>query len=156
MKKYRYLIWILPVLAAILIFCFSAQPGEESSELSNSVVLKLLDLLSRWNPSLDTAEFPERMSIPVRKAAHITEYLIFFLALLAAFHVSGFGRFRRIGNSFLTAFLYACTDEIHQLFVDGRAGRFTDVLIDSSGIAVLSVILIFVNFYRVKKADRPE
>ena len=30
-------------------------------------------------------------------------------------------------------FLYACTDEIHQLFVVGRTGRFTDVLIDTCG-----------------------
>ncbi|MCD8216817.1 MAG: VanZ family protein [Clostridiales bacterium] len=154
MKKYRYLIWILPVLAAILIFCFSAQPGEESSQLSNGVVLKLLDLLSRWNPSLNPVEFLERMSTPVRKAAHVTEYLIFYLTLLAAYYVTGFRRIRWIGSSVLTAFLYACTDETHQLFVDGRAGRFTDVLIDCSGIAVLSVVLIFVNFYRRNKAKR--
>ncbi|MCC8150993.1 MAG: VanZ family protein [Lachnospiraceae bacterium] len=151
MKKYRYLIWILPVLAAILIFYFSAQPGEESSQLSNGVVLKLLDLLSRWNPSLDPAEFLERMSTPVRKAAHITEYLIFYITLLSAYHVTGFRRLRWICSSVLTAFLYACTDEMNQFFVDRRAGRFTDVLIDCSGIAVLSVVLIFVNFYRRNK-----
>ncbi|MCD8150106.1 MAG: hypothetical protein LUE92_11235 [Clostridiales bacterium] len=38
--------------------------------------------------------------------------------------------------------------------MDGRAGRFTDVLIDCSGIAVLSVVLFFVNFYRRNKAKR--
>ncbi len=152
MKKYRYLIWILPVLAAILIYCFSAQSGEESSQLSNGVVLKLLDVLSRWNPSLEPAVFLERMSTPVRKAAHITEYLIFYFTLLLAYHVSGFRRFRWVGCSVLTAFLYACTDEIHQLFVSGRAGRFTDVLIDCSGIAVFSVCFVFVRFYRQKGA----
>ena len=29
--------------------------------------------------------------------------------------------------------IYASTDEIHQLFVGGRSGRFTDVLIDTAG-----------------------
>ena len=29
--------------------------------------------------------------------------------------------------------VYAATDEIHQLFVPGRAGRFSDVCIDSAG-----------------------
>ena len=34
------------------------------------------------------------------------------------------------------SFLYACSDEYHQTFVDGRAGTATDVVIDSVGIAV--------------------
>ena len=29
--------------------------------------------------------------------------------------------------------LYACTDEIHQLFIQGRAGQLKDVLIDTIG-----------------------
>ena len=33
----------------------------------------------------------------------------------------------------LGVFLYACTDEFHQLFMDGRAGQFKDVLIDTAG-----------------------
>ena len=37
-------------------------------------------------------------------------------------------------------FLYACTDEFHQLFVPGRSGNFRDVIIDTSG-GVLSAIL---------------
>lgn len=123
MKKYRYLIWILPVLAAILIFCFSAQPGEESSQLSNGVVLKLLDLLSQWNPSLDSAEFLERMSAPVRKAAHVTEYLIFYLTLLAAYYVTGFRRLCWIGSSVLTAFYMPVRmRSISFLWMEGREG----------------------------------
>lgn len=34
------------------------------------------------------------------------------------------------------AALYAATDEFHQLFVPGRAGLFTDVLIDATGAAI--------------------
>lgn len=34
------------------------------------------------------------------------------------------------------AALYAATDEVHQLFVPGRAGLFTDVLIDATGAAI--------------------
>ncbi|HEX2359790.1 MAG TPA: VanZ family protein [Solirubrobacterales bacterium] len=39
------------------------------------------------------------------------------------------------------SFLYACSDEYHQTFVDGRAGTVTDVLIDSAGIALASVAI---------------
>ena len=34
------------------------------------------------------------------------------------------------------AVLYAATDEIHQLFVPGRAGRFSDVCIDTLGAVI--------------------
>ncbi|MBQ4604930.1 MAG: VanZ family protein, partial [Clostridia bacterium] len=43
--------------------------------------------------------------------------------------------------------VYAVTDEVHQLFVEGRACQITDIIIDSigaaAGIAVLTA-LIFV------------
>ena len=32
--------------------------------------------------------------------------------------------------------LYAARDEIHQLFVLGRAGRISDVMIDSAGVLI--------------------
>ena len=35
--------------------------------------------------------------------------------------------------SILLSFLYACTDEIHQIFVPGRSAQFRDVLIDTLG-----------------------
>ena len=48
---------------------------------------------------------------------------------------------------------YACTDEFHQLFVPGRAGLLSDVLIDSLsavlGLVVFALLQKFVVwFYR--------
>ena len=41
---------------------------------------------------------------------------------------------------------YACTDEFHQLFVPGRSGQITDVMIDtlggSIGVLIISVITL--------------
>jgi hypothetical protein len=57
-----------------------------------------------------------------RKATHFSEYFVlttlWWWALLPALAIA-------IG--------YAITDEIHQTFVDGRVGTWTDVLIDSAG-----------------------
>jgi VanZ family protein len=39
--------------------------------------------------------------------------------------------------------LYAASDEFHQLFVDGRAGMLSDVLLDTCGVAVGSLVLTF-------------
>ena len=68
----------------------------------------------------------------VRKLAHYSIYtLLGFLASLTV------GRRRLFSKKslgvLLFCFLYACSDEIHQIFVPGRAGMFTDVLIDTSG-----------------------
>ena len=38
---------------------------------------------------------------------------------------------------------YAASDEFHQLFVPGRAGRVTDVLIDSGGV-IFGLFVVFV------------
>lgn len=150
MKSYRYLIWILPAAVAVMIFCFSAQSGDESAQLSGDLSQQLLDFLTRWNPDLDSAAFLERVSTPIRKAAHITEYTLFYLTLLAAWHVTGLRGRKRVGVSMLTVFLYACSDEFHQVFVDGRAGRFTDVMIDCSA----SLIISFVIFISLNYIDR--
>ena len=37
-------------------------------------------------------------------------------------------------------FLYACSDEIHQLFIPGRSGELLDVLIDTTGGILSSFI----------------
>ena len=48
-------------------------------------------------------------------------------------------------------FLYACTDEFHQLFVPGRAGRFTDVAIDTTGGIIMLLFIALVTRVARKK-----
>ena len=48
-------------------------------------------------------------------------------------------------------FLYACTDEFHQLFVPGRAGRFTDVAIDTVGGIIMLLFIALVTHVARKK-----
>ena len=43
-------------------------------------------------------------------------------------------------------FLYACSDEIHQLFVLGREGAVRDVIIDTCGGIVLVLIKLCVYY----------
>lgn len=52
--------------------------------------------------------------------------------------------FKRILISTIIGFLYACSDEIHQLFSPGRSGKLIDVSIDTMGVlnGVLLVLLI--------------
>ena len=141
----KYIVWIPAVLIAVAIFCFSAQPAEQSSELSDRVTLLLLAIAERLH-LLELS--PEKvydlcvmLSTPVRKSAHITEFTALYISVLFALRSWDFKGNRWIGTAFAATVLYACTDEIHQIFVPGRAGMITDVMIDSLGAAVLTLIL---------------
>ncbi len=54
--------------------------------------------------------------------------------------------------SILLSFLYACTDELHQVFVPGRSAQFRDVLIDTLGASFGAIItyLIVKLFTKIK------
>ncbi len=123
--------WLCVAACMITIFMLSAQPAVRSSESSDTCIKWIYDL------------FGIRLSSHfIRKTAHALEFcglcLLFNLALGATT-----SKFKPL-LSFILTVLYAATDEIHQIFVDGRACRFRDVLIDSGGAAVCIVFLSIV------------
>lgn len=66
------------------------------------------------------------------KTFHLIEYAILAVLLFIASH--------KIKIAVPMAYLYACTDEIHQLFTPTRTSKFTDTLIDLLGIIIGLVI----------------
>lgn len=139
--------WLLVVIWLIVIFVFSSQPAVVSDGNSRFVI----NLFKTLGLNLDSL-LGSIANFIVRKAAHFTEYLILSLLLYEAFH-EDFSPKKAIIFSIMIVFLYACSDEIHQLFVPGREGRFRDVLIDTSGgIAGLLGVMIAI----MHKKDQPE
>ena len=126
----------------LVIFVFSAQKSEESTKLSNGagryVVTTVNEVMDKGWDEEKVEEYALAIDHPVRKLAHATEYAI--LALL------WFGALGSKPQAVVIAFLYACTDEFHQLFVPGRAGLFTDVLIDTSGALAAMIIAWLICF----------
>ena len=104
----------------ILIFVFSHQTGSESSGLSSQIVLWIQTYLH-----IPITEFI------VRKAAHMSEYALLTLTFIYGFYKNQYPIQKIMIYSLIGTFLYACSDEMHQLFIGGRAGQFTDVLIDT-------------------------
>ena len=76
----------------------------------------------------------------VRKSAHFFIYLILGLLVASLLKEYSLVNKRMMIYSFLICFLYAISDEIHQLFVNGRSGEIRDILIDSMGSLVGIVI----------------
>ena len=136
-KNRRRLVVFAALTAAwmAVIFLFSAQNGDESSGTS-AEILALLCCIFRYSPD-DSAR--ELLTLLIRKAAHMTEFGVLALLWLGTLRAAGIPRYV-FPASFAASSLYAATDEIHQLFVSDRAGRFTDWLIDSSGALLFLLI----------------
>lgn len=124
--------WCAVVVWMALIFYLSHQPGGESSHLSGGVLTFIHALI----PMFDLHE-NEWIHTFVRKGAHLGAYLIlgalFMIALRSSYQTT---LRKRAFIAFISSFLYAISDEVHQLFVSGRSGQVTDVLIDSLGAAI--------------------
>ena len=139
--KYKIIFkWSLVVLWMIIIFCFSNQRSYESDNSSHSVVkviVKFTNKVHLTNYSVnDIDNLYSSLNKPIRKLAHFSEY--FILALLL-FNAMGFSN-KNILYVILICFVYSLSDEVHQLFIDGRDGNFIDTLIDTSGAFVCSLL----------------
>lgn len=90
----------------------------------------------------------------VRKTAHFTEYAVlgalFYLNIMQ--HHKPNQPHKKILLPILFSFLYAITDEIHQIFVPGRSAQLRDVLIDTLGASFGAIItyLIIKLFTKIK------
>ncbi|MBU3197433.1 VanZ family protein [Clostridium algidicarnis] len=127
----------------ILIFYFSSQIGEVSSEKSK-IVIYIFNVLGL---DLNTY-FGELSTLIVRKSAHFTEYFILFILTYNVMKYY-FEKGRLFFISYIITVAYAMTDEFHQLFVPGRAGALKDVLVDSSG-GLCALLIVFI-FVKIKK-----
>lgn len=127
-----------------VIFWMSSRTAADSQEMSDSLIDKILELLG--------IEFT---AFFIRKSAHLLEFtglaMLTFNACYAAF------RRAAVPVSFIITVLYAISDEIHQIFVEGRACQLRDVFIDSVGallgIAASLIILKIVKII-VKRRNK--
>lgn len=154
--------WLLVVFWMILIFIMSNMTGEVSTKASVGGIEKTItvvaDTTNKMNITKKDNDQPKRikkiskkLNYPARKCLHVTEYLILTLLLYNAFCKSGMRNKKTLFLCLLICFLYACTDEFHQLFRE-RTSSFIDVLIDTSGglIAVLIIKLKNLTPVRIK------
>ncbi len=151
MSSRRWTFLVLTLLWMLVIFLMSSQPADDSTEMSlyvgETIGKVFVPGYTGWSPE-EQIEFAEHIDHPVRKAAHATEYtvlgILLFMTCRSSFGMNLKGSFR---TAFLTGTIYAATDEFHQLFVPGRAGMISDVLIDSMG--VLFGCLVIYALYKV-------
>lgn len=154
-SKRRLVFSVLAVLFACLIFAFSARDGDESTGDSYEVGMAFGTIVHHdfhdW-PEEERLAFAEKVDHPIRKTAHATEYAVFAMLLVGAWYEAKRKKAFNMLIPWLCATGYAATDELHQLFVPGRSGQVSDVLLDSFGaavgIAVVTLVIIAVKHMR--------
>ena len=161
---------LLAVLVMLMvIFGFSAENAVLSSERSGSITMRILDAASRWfhiKISQSAARgWQKILETPLRKSAHFMEYAL--LSYLVNWHMLAAKMYkepdffiknrkqaitilkRELCLGLLFCVCYAISDELHQLFVPGRAGRLFDVCVDGAGACFGMVIFLTMPLQKV-------
>ena len=130
--------WVLVFICLGVIFWLSSRTTVESAQQSGSILQYLIEI---FGDNILT-------DFIVRKLAHFLEFTGLCLLMNIALYQT------RKRKSFISATLltslYAVTDEVHQLFVEGRACRITDWAIDICG-AILGTIAFAVIMLLISK-----
>ena len=140
----RIILSILILINFITIFSFSEQNGEQSTNLSRNITLDVLNTFGDYNEPLTEKQEAQVLNVEhiIRKLAHFTIYTILGILLMSLAETFDFTNKKRLLLSVLIGLLYACLDEFHQSFTPGRTPLITDVLIDTSGVIVGSLIVL--------------
>lgn len=144
--------FILMICTFIIIFIFSSQDGNKSSLTSKTFVKKAIEIFpfTKSLSKVQKEKIIKNSQYIIRKLAHFSIYTI------AGFCIMGFLKaFRKLKNknviylTLIIGILYAISDEIHQMYSDGRTPKLLDVIIDSVGI--MCGILIFLGISKLAK-----
>ena len=121
--------WAVAACAmALFIWGNSLVPGDDSAGLS-------LAVLAALRHALDACGLPSAWltNFLVRKAAHFTEYAVLAVLVCNALGARRGSLRRVIVPLALVLVLVPCVDEGIQLFVEGRSGQLSDVMLDCCG-----------------------
>ena len=154
-------LWSATILWMTMIFVFSSQPAVQSDELSLGIVERIFGFLYNLRDvpvfSLISDELwfdlYSKANFIVRKSAH---FMLFAVLAFLVYHLLleyKTNKTKAILVAAIICFLYALSDEVHQIFIPGRAGQIRDVFIDFSGSVSLLVIEFLISLIKKRKKN---
>ena len=148
----KLILWALVILWAAAIFSFSAQPATQSNKTSEGFtkkIVRILDVADKLTEQ-EIDAIADNLNHVVRKSAHFCAYALLSVLIYLLLNAYEFKNIHAVILAVSLSGLYACTDEFHQIFVNGRAGQIRDVGIDTLG-AFFGVSVFYVCSYVIKK-----
>lgn len=149
MKK-KVIKGLVVILCMVIIFLFSTDNSVESTKKSNRVIIEVTSFFKLDLSKKQQQHVIDMFFVPVRKMAHFFIYFVLGIALVSFLREFSIPIRRLLLLSIFLAFLYACTDEFHQLFVPGRSGQIIDVMLDTFGASV-GVFIYYLVFHKKLK-----
>ncbi len=120
-----------------LIFSFSNDTGVVSTRKSDGIIIRVVEFFKGEKLSpIEKDKWTTYLVVPVRKGAHLGVYFILGVLIISFYKEFNLARYKMILLALLTAFLYACSDELHQLFIPGRSGQIKDIILDTVGASL--------------------
>lgn len=124
---------------------FSNDNDIASDKKSDGLIIRVSEfVLNRELTPKEKEIYIEKYVVVVRKTAHFTLYFLlglFFCSFLKEFDLTNK---KLILYTIIFVFIYACSDEVHQLFIKGRSGEILDIMIDTLGGITSSIL--YTNF----------
>lgn len=149
----KKLIYVLTIFWICIIFSFSLQPSDKSEQVSDGVGQLIVEHsapeVAEKFDSLSVIEWKSFYKF-VRKCAHFIEFFILGILMSMSMRQNHVVHKKRI--AFVLCAVVAIIDETIQLFVPGRAGLVTDVILDNCGsLAGICVFCVGMKFLCLKK-----
>ena len=153
---------ILVILWAMVIMRFSGEDAEVSGERSAKIIVGIVNTVAPsanvTMENYDSIAFLHNSERVVRKLAHMTEYGILTVLILAV--LFGFRDLPRKYSYLIpvaAVILLGFTDEKNQTTVSGRYGSVFDVAVDvAASIITVRLIYLLTKRYRRKKREGSE
>lgn len=139
-----------------MIFGFSSQNSEESTGVSMRVSETIINFTRKSESADIKYKLAKSIEPIIRKLAHFSVYTLVGFLIMSLVSTYKLALKKRIIISMVSGFLYACSDEIHQLFVSGRSGEIRDILIDTSGVLLGTLISLGIISLLKKHKDKKQ
>jgi len=136
--KKRNIYGIFVIIWMIVIFMFSNQNGNESQGASDVITNSIISISDDYF-GINIFKLKDTISFCIRKLAHFSIYFLGGILIYNFLNTFPIKKKYIIIYGVVCGMIYAIFDELHQLFIDGRAGRIMDVLIDSCGV-IISIV----------------
>lgn len=151
-KKEKIITIILIIAWMTLVFYFSNQVSEDSSKLSGGITQAILNFFHL----LDGSTYEQQLAIEtaIRKLAHYSIYTLGGILILLHVNLYNFKTNKKVIITWLIGTAYAVTDEVHQLFIQGRSCEIKDICIDSLGVITGIIILLIILNCRKRRLRR--
>lgn len=157
---------LLTALWMTVIFGFSSAESKESTKHSSGITENVIKTIApdyEEMPTYKSTHIQKTVVTAVRKSAHIFSYALLGVLTYLACGVLVWLPGRIVKPAFISVpfcILYGISDEIHQVYVPGRHGSVVDVVIDTAGIllgtvlAALAVLMMLKITNNLQKRER--